>query len=536
MRKYRRAALKISGERLRYTAAVLTVVICMALSGTYNKDVYAASAAGTGYDSYGGGYAATGQLSGVGYMAEVYDATSGLPTSDAMFILGADNGYIWIGGYAGVIRHDGSVFERMDTSNGLTSARGFFEDSRGRIWVATNDNGVVVIDGEEQTQLTYKDGLPSSSIRIFAEDKSGNIFIGTTVGICYADQELKIHEVSGRDISGERVLKLDTDLSGRIYGQAANGIIFAIDDCSITELYTDGDLGMTGISTIMADPKEAGKVYIGTESNLVYHGKFGDKADRMEPILLGDLREVHWINYDCGRVWISSMNDVGYLDENNRFHMLEGLPVNSGIEMMTSDYQGNMWLASSTQGVMKLVTNSFVDLTEKAGIPGDVTNAACLYKGEIYIGTDNGLRIIGEDGKAKITELTAYIGNTRIRCIKEDDRGNLWICTYTNEKGLICYNDSGEIVSYTTGNGMPGNEVRTVTFSRDGEVLAGTNSGLAVIKDHKLVKTVSADDDIKTTVFITVERLSPKVRVAPKSNNFGVPSRMNIMLSGLMSR
>ena len=521
MRKYRRPALKISGKRIRHTAAVLAVIICTVLSGTDNRDIYAASTAGTEYDSYGGGYAATGQLPGVGYVAEVYDATSGLPTSDAMFILGANNGYIWIGGYAGVIRYDGSVFERMDTSEGLTSARGFYEDSRGRIWVGTNDNGVVVIDGEEQTHLTYKDGLPSSSIRIFAEDKNGNVFIGTTSGICYADQELTIHEVSGRDISGERVLKLDTDLSGRIFGQTANGIIFAIDDRSITELYTAEDLAMTGIWTIMADPKEAGKIYIGTESNLVYHGSFGDKADRMEVILLQDLRGVHWINYDCGRVWISSMNDVGYLDEKNRFHMLEGLPVNSGIEMMTSDYQGNMWLASSTQGAMKLVTNSFVDLTEKAGIPGEVANAACIYNGEIYIGTDNGLRIIGADGKAKETGLTAYIGNTRVRCIKEDDRGSLWICTYTNEKGLICYSDSGEIVSYTTGNGMPDNEVRTVTFSRDGEVLAGTNSGLAVIKDGKVIRTVGAEDGIENTVFLTVEE-APDGTVYAGSDGDGI--------------
>ena len=147
------------------------------------------------YDSYGGGYAATGQISGVGYTTEVYDATNGLPTSDAMSILGASNGYMWIGGYAGVICYDGSAFEMVDSSEGLTSARGFFEDSKGRIWTGTNDNGVVVMDGENQTHLTYKDGLPSSSIRVFQEDADGDVFIGTTSGLCYADSELKIHKV-----------------------------------------------------------------------------------------------------------------------------------------------------------------------------------------------------------------------------------------------------------------------------------------------------------------------------------------------------
>ncbi|MBQ2466160.1 MAG: hypothetical protein II506_00145, partial [Lachnospiraceae bacterium] len=105
----------------------------------------------TEYDTFGGGYAASNQLEGVGFTTEVYDASNGLPTSDAMFLLGANDGSIWIGGYSGVIRYDGNTFERLDTSGGMTSARGFFQDSKGRIWVGTNDNGIVVVDGEQQT-------------------------------------------------------------------------------------------------------------------------------------------------------------------------------------------------------------------------------------------------------------------------------------------------------------------------------------------------------------------------------------------------
>ena len=118
----------------------------------------------------GGGYAVTGQIPGVGYTAEVYDATNGLPTSEANCVLAANDGYIWIGGYSGIIRYDGSVFERLPSTDGLTSGRGLYEDSQGRIWVATNDNGVVVIDGNETTHFTKNEGLTSSSIRCFAED------------------------------------------------------------------------------------------------------------------------------------------------------------------------------------------------------------------------------------------------------------------------------------------------------------------------------------------------------------------------------
>ena len=46
----------------------------------------------------GGGYSASGQINGAGYTAQIYDASSGLPTSDANFILTSSDGYIWIGG------------------------------------------------------------------------------------------------------------------------------------------------------------------------------------------------------------------------------------------------------------------------------------------------------------------------------------------------------------------------------------------------------------------------------------------------------
>ena len=124
----------------------------------------------------GGGYAATGRLRGVGFTSKLYDATNGMPTSEANYILGSTDGYVWIASYSGIIRYDGTVFERMPSTNGLTNGRVLFEDSRKRIWVGTNDNGVVVMDGYDCVRFEKGEGLASSSIRTFAEDSDGNIY------------------------------------------------------------------------------------------------------------------------------------------------------------------------------------------------------------------------------------------------------------------------------------------------------------------------------------------------------------------------
>ncbi|MCR4797622.1 MAG: hypothetical protein K5853_04150, partial [Lachnospiraceae bacterium] len=55
----------------------------------------------------GGGYAVSGQLNNVGYSAVLYNAENGLPTSDANCIYSTSKGYIWIGGYSGILRYDG---------------------------------------------------------------------------------------------------------------------------------------------------------------------------------------------------------------------------------------------------------------------------------------------------------------------------------------------------------------------------------------------------------------------------------------------
>ncbi|WP_242826974.1 hybrid sensor histidine kinase/response regulator [Butyrivibrio sp. MC2013] len=454
---------------------------------------------------YGGGYAVTKQLPGVGYTAEVYDASNGLPTSDAMNILAASDGHIWIGGYSGVIRYDGSKFERLDTSTGLTSARVLFEDSKGRIWVGTNDNGVVVIDHNEYTHLSYESELPASSIRTFEEDGEGNVFIGTTSGICYADPDMNIHLVSNNLLDKERILKMDYDNNGIIYGQTGNGYLFTIKNCKVTKIYTSSNLGIEEASTIMVDPVNEGMIYIGTEGSVVYHGTFGQRAAQMETISVAPLEGIYCISYECGRVWISSLRSIGYLDALNKFTLISGLPFDSGIEMMTSDYQGNMWFASSTQGVMKLVSNNFLDYNKYLMLPGDVTNAVCIHNGYIYIGTDNGLMVIRQkDGIQVINELAKYLTGTRIRCIKADNKGNLWIACFNNDLGLVCYDSNSKIKNYTRKNGMPDNQVRSIYISSDNKILAGTNGGLAVLKDGGFLKTVGANDGMKNTVLLTV--------------------------------
>ena len=487
--------MRMRNRITKSASAALTFIACMAAS--------ALTVTALPPQDVGGGFAASGQISEAGYTAKIYDASNGLPTSDANYVLATSDGYIWIGGYSGIIRYDGNTFERLPDTDGLTNGRGLFEDADGRIWVGTNDNGVVVIDDNDRLHLTYRDGLPSSSIRGFAEDSEGNVFIGTTEGLCYCDPEMRIHVIADPRIKKERILRLDQDLGGNIYGQTKNGLIFRVENRYVAEVYNSSDLGMNTITTIKADPRRPGKVYLGTVGNEVFHGRFGDGADRMECIRVSPLGGIHWISYACNRIWVASIDKAGYIDDYG-FHLLDNIPMDSGIEMVTSDYQGNIWFASSTEGVMKIVTDYFVDESANAGLPAEVSNAVCLYDGKLYVGTDNGLRII-DDGACAVDRLTDLIGNARVRCICKGNDDDLWIATYTNGLGVVHLAKDGEISTFNTENGMPDNEVRCICVEKDGTVLAGTNKGLAVIKNGQVTGCVGSDEGMENTVLLSVE-------------------------------
>ncbi len=316
---------------------------------------------------------------------------------------------------------------------------------------------------------------------------------------------MTVQVIDDERINEARVLKLVSDAEGRIYGQTTSGVIFSIDDHAVSDLYESERLGVEKISTILADPDHAGKLYIGTESDGVYYGDFGADADHLKRISVAPIDNTHWLSYDCGRVWAASTTVAGYIEEDGRFCVLSDIPMNSAIEMMTSDYQGNMWFASSTQGVMKVAANSFVDLSIRASLPEETTNATCLYQDRLYIGTDYGIHVVdAKNYQTTDDALTEYIGDARVRCISADAKGNLWIATFTNDLGLVCLGRDGVISNFTTDDGLPSNEIRCCVPMDDGSVAAGTNGGLAVIKDGRVERTVGAEDGIKNTVILTV--------------------------------
>ncbi len=454
---------------------------------------------------------------GEGFSAVLYDNTNGLPTAEANAIAETEEGFLWIGSYSGMIRYDGNTFERIDSTTGVTSVVSLYVDSKNRLWIGTNDNGVAVMDHGEIRLFDNAEGLKSESIRSFAEDPAGNIYVATTHGMGMIDTDLNMHAVNESQINDEYICELRTSNSGVIYGETMDGAVFTLEDGKVTGFYDGTKLGIGVITTVLPDPKKDGYVYLGTEGSELIHGKLEKDITDRSVIKVGTLSYINSIEHFKDEIWVCAQNGVGFLS-NGSFIQLENIPMNNAVGHMLTDYQGDLWFTSNRQGVMKIVPNQFTDVYEWYGLAPAVVNATCNFEDEVFIGTDNGVSIIGRnskytkytlkkvtgapEGKENTLDLIQLLDGCRIRSIVQDSKDRLWFGTYS-DCGLVLY-DHGEVTCYTMESGLPSSRARTVYERADGKIMVACSGGLALIDNGKVTEVFNEKSGLSNTEVLTI--------------------------------
>ena len=299
----------------------------------------------------------TGRSGGIS--AVMYDNSNGLPTSEANAIAETSDGFIWIGSYAGLIRYDGNTFERIGTTSGISSIKCLYVDSRDRLWMGTNDNGVAVMENGSFRLWGKTDGMKSAHTRAIAEDQNGTIYIATTCGIAAIDKDFNLSMLEDDLISDSNMRFLAAGTDGLIYAVTNLGDIMTLQDGRVVNYIAGSSNAETGsVGAFYPDLVSPGKVYLQAEDYRFYHARMGETLTEVTPINIDPISMVQMISFIDGNLWICGSNGVGFV-ENDVFHLLENLPMNNSIGGVMKDYLGNLWFTSSRQGVMKIVPNQF---------------------------------------------------------------------------------------------------------------------------------------------------------------------------------
>ena len=448
--------------------------------------------------------------------AVLYNHENGLLTSEANAICQTQEGFIWIGCYSGLFRYDGTTFERIPTSTGVTSVRSLFVDRKNRLWIGTNDNGIILKDGGTYLQWDRTDGLPVDMIYDFAEDPSGLIYVATADGIVLIDQNLELSILDDLRIRDVPIDGFHEGPDGLIYCLTIADDFLTLKNGNIVSYLSHDKNPIEDPSAMLPDPKNPGYLYVASNDGKIYHTSL-EAPRAVELTGTFNLGSVQSMEYIDNKLWLLSRNGIGVFDDKG-MHFLDNMPMNYSIGHMMTDFEGNLWFTSSRQGVMKIVPTRFIDLFERAGLGERVVNTTCLLDQTLFVGTDSGLVIL-KNGRPlsrfaikqaytasgvelETEDLIEYLRGIRIRSIIRDSQNRLWISTWKGV-GLLCY-DNGVLTAFTEADGLYSSQVRTVVEREDGSFLVALTGGVNIIQNDRVTGGYSDSAGIHNTETLTV--------------------------------
>lgn len=376
------------------------------------------------------------------YPFKNYTLEEGLVNNETYAILQDHNNRIWVTSTGGVSCFNGTSFTNYTADDGLASNICFsvFEDSKGRIWVGTLNNGVSII---EKGKITNPKGLDFASLgsaNAFLEGKDGMIYIFFSQAIAsYKEGKLSILSKTyenGEPLTIEKATWFDDNTIYLV--STKNGISkMTLNPLKIENIYNGGN----GINNICYS------VIVDKEKN-VWVGGYGE----LDKITNGKLTKYTFDpeDFDKNRVYDiyeDNENELYLTFEGNGFGIFnkntgnlkiinekQGLP-SKFIYKIIKDTEGNFWMTSYGEGLIRFRDTSFKIYDDTQGLPSNSVTDVVVWDGDWAAATDKGVVSLKE-GKVDETLLK----NIPIKTLFVTPHDHLLVAT--NEKVVILSKDN----------------------------------------------------------------------------------------------
>lgn len=375
--------------------------------------------------------------SGQRYAFEQFGIEDGLPSTELMDLVQTRDGVLWIATVGSLVQYDGQSFSTFSQNDSLCSTRiiSLMEDSKGRLWCGGYDNGFSVIERGQIVDLPIDSGMTPNEmgkVKGFVEDRLGhiwmfsyeNIFIYKDNRIFNLTEKLGIkiyhptHGISTRD--------------GNIWVNHAMGVLrFDPEDYS----YKNFETRTLHESKMLFEDQE-GTIWCASD---YMHRLDGEKMEQVPgfytdykyTVIAENAGDRLWFGGSYGRLTTYDLASgrIRNLSQEN------GLPV-SDIKDILVDREGNAWIATDGDGLLKFRSYLFTYFDEREDLPskkvtGFVVNAdssvwCSSFKGMFRIKNDEVVEVVQEEHLGVIWGITG------------DPYGNIWMAT---QFGVVRYSD-----------------------------------------------------------------------------------------------
>lgn len=241
-------------------------------------------------------------------------------------LLQDSQGQIWVGTWAGLERLNSSKGERQlfelgkklpDSGGFSTMGLSLHKPESGKLWVGTNERGLVQVDLETGRSLILARPDPQQSfpVNVIYEDQAGTIWVGTPKGLFYWDAQSDLTKDPPRQLSApfQEVLEIVPDQQGKVWLGTPGGL-FRLD---VQSREIEAILPGYNIETILKIGQEA--LWLGSNNLGLIKFNPVTKAQTVftkEDGLPGNLIR-SLITDQQGRLWIATNKGIAWMEKGN---------------------------------------------------------------------------------------------------------------------------------------------------------------------------------------------------------------------------
>lgn len=390
---------------------------------------------------------------------------------------------LWCAGDNGLFRWRNGAFERFTTEQGLADnhVRALTLTRNGTLVACTRAGYSFFRDG----QITTPGGSwkqMTGSTRSYLERADGTIWLGTEDGLWRMTGD-KLERLSGTE-----------DFPGTAFNsllETADGTLWIGSSFGVRALHPDGTRANYGtaqgmlnqrIATLRAD--RAGNLWIGTYAGL-YRLSQGRLEAATYPGLISD-SPVQQMHEDReGGWWAATAAGLFRLRDNvsKNIGPADGLDQTSVYSVLEGS-DGNWWIGLWGGGVYRYDQKRATRLPVPTALGLDLV--ICLAEspaGTFWIGANSGLYRYSGDATVNLYKnesaaewknlhaaqpeaLVPGIADRHVNALAPDPDGSLWVAT----DGALYHGHEGHFRAYTTADGLPGDMIKSVIRTRDGDI------------------------------------------------------------------
>ena len=396
-----------------------------------------------------------------------------------------NNGYLWIGTGAGLCRFDGFEFRDDFLTDSITKSSVVlsYKDRQGNIWFGHIDGSLSIYDGSDFIPVSIEEGQKNRINDIIESDDS-LIYIAT--------QSNGILRVNAADQIQAKRLSIDDKLVYSIEQLSEylfligtnNGLkIYRLnekDTLSLSFFSIVEQIPATKIQSILKS-RDNTKIWIATEYQGIYIITLNAKdpgsysVTKANASFILDGLNIQSLFEDIeGNIWISTFRDgviklVYSYDRKDfvkkqTYNTLNGM-ISNDVKKVFQDKEGSIWIGTYGSGIARLANEAFTFYEFDESKYGNNITSIDQFQGSYWLGTDMGV-IKTSDGRVEeFFPSSKYFNNDWIKTLYIDYKGDIWIGTGNNGVYLRKYktgsirrifysgNDLENSINYITGSG-----------------------------------------------------------------------------------